>query len=294
MSAPAGFGKTTLLAEWLGGMEEDRRRIAWVSLDAADSDPASFWTYVVSALQTAVPGLGPSALELIAPSDVSTESVLTMVLNDLATAPADVWLVLDDYHLVDSHEVANGMVFLLDHLPSHVHVMISTRADPELPLPRWRVRGELIELRAAELRFTSEEAAAYVNDVAGLDLSAVDVETLEQRTERWVAALQLAARSLQGRQPSSRTTPPGSNSNTSTDSPSSRSHRDARSHEDRRRTGQGHPRHRPTPCTKLNITNANAHNKYGDHSIPLAAGRGNYLMVVDDNLNEATTPEPDD
>lgn len=199
VSAPAGFGKTTLLAEWLGGMEEDHRRIAWVSLDAADSDPASFWTYVVSALQTAVPGVGPSAMELIAPSDVSTESVLTMVLNDLAMAPADVWLVLDDYHLVDSREVAKGMVFLLDHLPPHVHVMISTRADPELPLPRWRVRGELVELRAAELRFTSEEATAYLNDVAGLDLSAVDVETLEQRTEGWVAALQLAALSLQGR-----------------------------------------------------------------------------------------------
>ncbi|MHA7223990.1 LuxR C-terminal-related transcriptional regulator [Arthrobacter sp. RHLT1-20] len=199
VSAPAGFGKTTLLAEWLGGMAEDHRRIAWVSLDAADSDPASFWTYVVSALQTAVPGVGPTALELIAPSDVSTESVLTMVLNDLAMAPADVWLVLDDYHLVDSHEVANGMVFLLDHLPSHVHVMISTRADPELPLPRWRVRGELVELRAAELRFTSEEATTYLNDVAGLDLSAADVEALEQRTEGWVAALQLAALSLQGR-----------------------------------------------------------------------------------------------
>ncbi|MGO4193464.1 LuxR C-terminal-related transcriptional regulator [Arthrobacter sp. YAF17] len=199
MSAPAGFGKTTLIAEWLGGMEEDHRRIAWVSLDAADSDPASFWTYVVSALQTAVPGVGPSALELIAPSGGSTESVLTMMLNDLALAPDDVWLVLDDYHLVDSHEVANGMVFLLDHLPSHVHVMISTRADPELPLPRWRVRGELVELRAAELRFTSEEATAYLNAVAGLDLSAVDVEALEQRTEGWVAALQLAALSLQGR-----------------------------------------------------------------------------------------------
>lgn len=199
VSAPAGFGKTTLIAEWLGGMEEDHRRIAWVSLDAADSDPASFWTYVVSALQTAVPGVGPSALELIAPSGGSTESVLTMMLNDLALAPDDVWLVLDDYHLVDSHEVANGMVFLLDHLPSHVHVMISTRADPELPLPRWRVRGELVELRAAELRFTSEEATAYLNAVAGLDLSAVDVEALEQRTEGWVAALQLAALSLQGR-----------------------------------------------------------------------------------------------
>ncbi|MEC5191908.1 MULTISPECIES: LuxR C-terminal-related transcriptional regulator [unclassified Arthrobacter] len=200
VSAPAGFGKTTLLAEWLGEVQEVDRRIAWVSLDAADSDPASFWTYVVSALQTAVPGVGPSALELIPPSDVSIQPVLTMVLNDLAMLPDDVWLVLDDYHLVDSHEVANGMVFLLDHIPSHVHVVISTRADPELPLSRWRVRGELVELRAAELRFTSGEVTAYLNEVAGLDLSARDVAALEQRTEGWVAALQLAALSLQGRE----------------------------------------------------------------------------------------------
>ncbi|MEY9776350.1 LuxR C-terminal-related transcriptional regulator [Arthrobacter sp. MW3 TE3886] len=200
VSAPAGFGKTTLLAEWLGGMQADDRRLAWVSLDAAESDPASFWTYVVSALQTAVPGVGPSVLELIAPSDVSIQTVLTLVLNDLAIAPAEVWLVLDDYHLVDSHDVGNGVAFLLDHLPSNVHVVISTRADPELPLSRWRVRGELVEVRAAELRFTSEEATAYLNEVAGLDLSAVDVAALEQRTEGWVAALQLAALSLQGRE----------------------------------------------------------------------------------------------
>ncbi|WP_244208171.1 LuxR C-terminal-related transcriptional regulator [Arthrobacter oryzae] len=200
VSAPAGFGKTTLLAEWLGGMQADDRRIAWVSLDASDTDAASFWTYVVSALQTAVPGIGSSALELISPSDGWTESVLTTVLNELAMVPADVWLVLDDYHLVDSHEVGKGMVFLLEHLPSHVHVVISTRADPELPMPRWRVRGELVELRAADLRFTAEEVSAYLNEVAGLNLSAGAVVALEQRTEGWAAALQLAALSLQGRE----------------------------------------------------------------------------------------------
>ncbi|WP_246527220.1 LuxR C-terminal-related transcriptional regulator [Pseudarthrobacter albicanus] len=200
MSAPAGFGKTTLLAEWLAGTHGEDRRIAWLSLDAADSDPASFWTYVVSALQPAVPGIGSSALELIASSSMSIEPVLTTVLNELAAAPTDVWLVLDDYHLVDSDDVGDGMVFLLEHLPPQVHVVISTRADPGLPLSRWRARGELVEIRAAELRFTSAEAAAYLNEVAGLDLSAGDVTALEQRTEGWIAALQLAALSIQGRE----------------------------------------------------------------------------------------------
>jgi len=154
VSAPAGFGKTTLLAEWLGGQPSDDRRVAWLSLEAADVEPASFWTYVVTALQRAVPGVGASTLELVGSSSLPTELVLTAVVNELAAAPADVWLVLDDYHLVDNHELRDGMVFLLENLPPHVHVVISTRADPDLPLPRWRVRGELVEIRAAELRFT--------------------------------------------------------------------------------------------------------------------------------------------
>lgn len=199
VSAPAGFGKTTLLAEWLGQASADGRCVAWLSLDPGDSDPASFWTYVVTALQAAVPGVGSAALELIASSPLPTELVLTTMLNELAAAPQDVWLVLDDYHLADSHEVGEGMAFLLEHLPPHVHVVVSTRADPDLPLARWRGRGELVEIRAADLRFTSEEAAAYLNDVAGLDLAAEDVAALGQRTEGWIAALQLAALSLQGR-----------------------------------------------------------------------------------------------
>jgi LuxR family maltose regulon positive regulatory protein len=200
VSAPAGFGKTTLLAEWLGEAAGEDRCVAWLSLDPGDSEPALFWTYVVTALQTAVPGVGSTALELIASPPLPTELVLTTVLNELAAAPKGVWLVLDDYHLVDSHEVGEGMAFLLEHLPPHVHVVVSTRADPDLPLSRWRVRGELVEIRAADLRFTSEEAAAYLNDVAGLDLAAEDVAALGQRTEGWIAALQLAVLSLQGRE----------------------------------------------------------------------------------------------
>lgn len=198
MSAPAGFGKTTLLAAWLG--ESADRRVAWVSLDAADSEPASFWTYVVTALRTWVPGVGSGAQTLLASSPVPTELVLTMVVNALAAAPGEVWLVLDDYHLVDNHDVDDGMAFLLEHLPRHVHVVISTRADPDLPLSRWRVRDELVEIRAAELRFTSDEAVAYLNEVAGLGLAATDVAALEERTEGWIAALQLAALSMQGRE----------------------------------------------------------------------------------------------
>ncbi|MDJ0353935.1 LuxR C-terminal-related transcriptional regulator [Pseudarthrobacter sp. PH31-O2] len=197
ISAPAGFGKTTLLAEWLAETPGEARCVAWLALDPADNEPASFWTYVVNALQMAVPGIGPVALELIASRPMPTELVLATMLNDLAAAAADVWLVLDDYHVVDSGDISAGMVFLLEHLPPRVHVVISTRADPDLPLSRWRVRGELIEIRAADLRFTSEEAAAYLKEVAGLDLAADDVATLEERTEGWIAALQLAALSLQ-------------------------------------------------------------------------------------------------
>jgi LuxR family transcriptional regulator, maltose regulon positive regulatory protein len=199
VSAPAGFGKTTLLVEWLGPTLGASRPVAWLSLDAADSEPVSFWTYVVTALQAAVPDVAAGALEVIASSHMPIEVVLTLVLNELAATPNDVWLVLDDYHLVASDDVGDGVAFLLEHLPPNVHVVISTRADPDLPLSRWRVRGELVEIRAAELRFTSEEVNAYLTEVTGLDLAVEDVAALEERTEGWIAALQLAALSIQGR-----------------------------------------------------------------------------------------------
>jgi LuxR family maltose regulon positive regulatory protein len=200
VSAPAGFGKTTLLADWLHEAPGVDRCVAWLSLDPSDSEPASFWTYVVTALQGAVPGVGSGALELILSSPMPTDLALTTLLNEMAAAPCEVWLVLDDYHLVDNHDVGQGMAFLLEHLPPHVHVVLSTRADPDLPLARWRVRGELVEIRAADLRFTSDEAAAYLNEATGLRLTAGDVEVLEERTEGWIAALQLAALSIQGRE----------------------------------------------------------------------------------------------
>jgi LuxR family transcriptional regulator, maltose regulon positive regulatory protein len=200
VSAPAGFGKSTVLAAWLHDASADGRCVAWVSLDAADNEPALFWTYVLTALQGAAPGVGASALELLVSSSVPTERVLTTLLNELAAVPGEVWLVLDDYHLVDNHEVHEGVTFLLEHLPAHVHLVISTRADPDLPMARLRVRGELVEIRAADLRFTPDEADAYLNVATGLDLAAEDVAVLENRTEGWIAALQLAALSLRGRE----------------------------------------------------------------------------------------------
>jgi LuxR family transcriptional regulator, maltose regulon positive regulatory protein len=203
VSAPAGFGKTTLLTEWLAagpGAPADARSAAWLSLDRGDNDPASFWAYVIAALRTVAAGIGESALALLrAPQPPPAEAVLTALLNDLAAIAGDIVLVLDDYHVIDTPEVQDGMAFLLDHLPPGLHVVIASRADPALPLSRLRARGELAEIRAAELRFTADEAAAYLNEMMGLQLTARDVTALEARTEGWIAALQLAALSMQGR-----------------------------------------------------------------------------------------------
>ena len=203
ISAPAGFGKTTLLTEWLAAGPAgpaDERLAAWLSLDRADNDPASFWAYVIAALQTVAPGVGESALTLLqAPQPPPVETVLTALLNDLGASTGDIVLVLDDYHVIDARDVQDAMAFLLDHLPPRLHVVIASRTDPALPLARLRARGELVETRAAELRFTPDEAAAYLNEMMGLELTARDVAALEGRTEGWIAALQLAALSMQGR-----------------------------------------------------------------------------------------------
>ncbi len=199
ISAPAGFGKTTLLADWLAAAPADRRSAAWLSLDSGDNDPASFWSYVIAALQMATAGAGERARPLLDASQTSIEAVLTTLLNELSAEPNDIVLVLDDYHVVEAREIQDAMAFLLEHLPPHVHLVITTRADPALPLARMRARGELVEIRAADLRFTPAEAAAYLNGTMGLAVTAPDVEVLEGRTEGWIAALQLAALSMQGR-----------------------------------------------------------------------------------------------
>ena len=199
VSAPAGFGKTTLLADWLAAVVADGREAAWLSLDQRDNDPALFWTYLIAALKTAVPELGGSTLSLLESPQPPMEVVLATLLNDLSAISNDVVMVLDDYHVIDARDVLDGMAFLLEHLPPQIHLVIASRADPALPLARLRGRGELVEIRATDLRFTPEEAAAYLNGVMGLGLTAADVTALEGRTEGWIAALQLAALSMRGR-----------------------------------------------------------------------------------------------
>ncbi len=195
VSAPAGFGKTTLLASALTHAPQ----VAWVSLDARDSDAARFWAYVLHALEGASPGCATTALALLDAGHGSFEDVVAALVNELSVRPEDLTLVLDDYHLADSPEVSGSVTLLLEHRPPQLHLVLGTRADPALPLSRLRARGDLIEVRAADLRFTTEEADSYLNLVHDLGLTMADVVALESRTEGWAAALQLAALSLRDR-----------------------------------------------------------------------------------------------
>lgn len=198
ISAPAGFGKTTLVSEWISSCE---RPVAWLSIDEGDSDPIRFLTYLISALQTINAGIGAEVLRALQTSQPPPiESILTTLLNEISTIPEEFSLVLDDYHLIDSRSIDNALTFLLEHLPPQMHVVITTREDPNLPLARFRVRDQLTEVRVTDLRFTSSEAAEFLNQVMGLDLSAEDVTALETRTEGWIAGLQLAVLSMQGNQ----------------------------------------------------------------------------------------------
>jgi ATP/maltotriose-dependent transcriptional regulator MalT len=199
LAAPAGFGKTTSLTEWLATVPPGAPFVAWLSLDRWDNDPSLFWTYVVMAMRTAVDGLGSDALQLLSSSTPSTEAALAALLNDLAGRPEDLLLILDDYHLIEAPEVHEGMIFLLEHRPPQLHVVLATRTDPPLPLARMRARGQLVEVRAADLRFTVEESGAYLNGPMELRISEGDLAALDGRTEGWIAALQLAALSMQGR-----------------------------------------------------------------------------------------------
>ena len=200
ISAPAGFGKTTLLTEWLAAVPGEGPAAGWLSLDEADNDPSLFWKYVVAALRSvAGKEVGVGALSLLESSQAPIDAVLTALINDLFAVSDDVILVLDDYHVIEAPEVHDGVVFLLEHLPPRMHVVIASRADPPFSLARWRGVGGLTEIRAADLRFTAEESATYLDGAVGGVLTAQDVATLDQRTEGWIAALQLAALSMQGR-----------------------------------------------------------------------------------------------
>jgi LuxR family maltose regulon positive regulatory protein len=197
ISAPAGFGKTTLASEWLAACG---RPAAWLSLDEGENDPVRFVSYLIAALQTIKVGMSEGLLAALrSPQPPPTESILTTLINEIATMPDNFVLVLDDYHVIDSKPVDEALTFLLDHLPPQMHLMIATREDPPLPLARLRVRGQLTELRAADLRFTPAEAADFLNRMMGLNLRDADIAALEARTEGWIAGLQLAALSMQGR-----------------------------------------------------------------------------------------------
>ncbi|HYZ04155.1 MAG TPA: hypothetical protein VE691_03625, partial [Rubrobacter sp.] len=196
--APAGFGKTTLLGEWLAGCG---RPAAWLSLDEGDNDPTRFLAYLVAALRTVATDIGEGVLGgLQSPQPPPTETILTALLNEINAIPDDFVVVLDDYHLIDARPIDDALAFLLEHLPPRMHLVVATREDPHLPLSRLRVRGQMSELRAAYLRFTPSEAAEFLVGVMGLSLSAEDIAALEDRTEGWIAGLQLAALSMRGRE----------------------------------------------------------------------------------------------
>jgi LuxR family transcriptional regulator, maltose regulon positive regulatory protein len=194
--ASAGYGKSTLICEWMARVD---RPYGWLSLDEDDNDLTRFFTYLIAALRTCQPGLGETALTLLAaPQSPSAKAILTLLLNDLGALDSPIALVLDDYHLVATPAIHDAMTFLVEHLPHQAHLVLISRADPPLPLARWRARSYLNEVRTDDLRFTEEEAAAFLNQVMELELSAADVAALEQRTEGWITGLQLAALSLRG------------------------------------------------------------------------------------------------
>ena len=208
VSAPAGFGKTTLVTGWIAGLKasaEPTPGIAWLSLDAADNDPVLFWTYTIAALQTRLDGIGKQAMSLLQmtkPPDL--EGTLSALVNELAQAPGSLVLVLDDYHFISNNTVHRSLSFLVSRLPPQLTIMIVSRTDPPLPLALLRGRGQLLEIRLADLRFSNEEAAAYLNEAMQLALPEAAVETLNSKTEGWPAGLQMAALSLQGRQDAAR------------------------------------------------------------------------------------------
>ncbi len=196
ISASAGFGKTTLVSEWVAGCE---RQSAWLSLDEEDNDLTRFLTYLVAALQTVIPTIDDDLLAALqSPQPPPTESILTSLLNEISNAENHFIFVLDDYHIIDNKQIDETLTFLLDHLPPQMHLVITTREDPSLPLSRLRVRDQLTELRAADLRFMPAETAGFLNQMMGLNLSDEDITALETRTEGWIAGLQLAAISIKG------------------------------------------------------------------------------------------------
>lgn len=199
ISAPAGFGKTTLISGWL---QPDDEPVAWLSLDNGDNDTARFLTYVIASLRQIAPHIGEATQAVLqspqAPQPLPLEAIITVLINEVTDLSDQFILVLDDYHVITAQPIHDILTFLLENLPPQMHFVITSRVDPPLPLPQLRVRGEMSEIRSADLRFSSKETAEYLNEQMGLALSTSEIEALTERTEGWVASLQLAALSLQG------------------------------------------------------------------------------------------------
>jgi LuxR family maltose regulon positive regulatory protein len=194
LSAPAGFGKTTLLSAWAS---QSTSQVAWLSLDDQDNDPTRFWTYVIAALRHSGSPVGEAALAMLqSPQPPLLTSALTSLINELAALEQETVLILDDYHMISEQAIHESLQFVLDHLPSCLHLLLASRVDPQLPLARLRARGQVVEIRETELRLSGEEAARFLTQVMNLSLSEEDIGRLERRTEGWIAGLQLAALSM--------------------------------------------------------------------------------------------------
>jgi LuxR family maltose regulon positive regulatory protein len=189
-----GYGKSSLVSSWLSIQTYP---VTWLSLDVEDDDPLRFWIYVIAALQTVQPDLGQTALTALQTAQMPPiENILSDLINQITTLSDKIILVIDDYHLLESSSLHQGLNFFLDHMPPNMHLVLITREDPPLPLPQMRAKGEMVELRARDLRFTLEESAQFLNHKMKLDLRPDEITALSQRTEGWAAGLQMAALSL--------------------------------------------------------------------------------------------------
>jgi LuxR family maltose regulon positive regulatory protein len=198
VTAPTGFGKTTLLAAWLSLREGPA---GWVSLDRADNDPTIFWAYFITALRDLGPNVGDRPLSMLfSPEPPPLQTTLTALINQLATLGDDIVILLDDYHVVEDRRIHDGVEFFVNNIPPHVHLVIASRSQPPFPLARLRGQGRVVEVTPSDLRVNVGEATAFLNDLMGLDVPADAVGALERRTEGWIAGLQLAALSMQGRE----------------------------------------------------------------------------------------------
>lgn len=195
VSAPAGFGKTTLLSDWA---HQVAIPVSWLSLDERDNDPVQFWTYVIGSLQQIHHKVGEATLAMLRSTEaIPFETFLIPFINKIANTKENIALILDDYHVITAESIHRAITFLLEHLPSQLHLILASRTDPAIPLAQLRARDQLLELRSPDLRFTLAEAALFLNDTRQLALSPTQVETIQTRTEGWIAGLQLAALSMQ-------------------------------------------------------------------------------------------------